>query len=517
MFFERDLFISYASLDDLSIKKGGHGWVNNFQKALEMRLSQLLGEKPRVWRAPKLQGSDVLSLKPDNLMSKTAVMLPILSPRYIKSEWCMKELREFYENSNGGISDKIDRKSRIFKLIKAAVPYDDHPRVITDNLAYEFYIIDSATGKANELNQDSRGELDQIYWARLDDIAHDICDVLEKISRIEEKDIPPPEEKLKIYLAETCSELKEQRDMIRRELNEAGYEVLPEYRLSSNAAEFKESVDQLLDECILSIHLVGGSYGPVPKGSQRSIVEVQNEIAVTKSKTRNLPRLIWLLPDSDEALTDERQKRFVHLVRRDAETQYGADMFETSLEDIKYAIDDKLENIKSGLKTLKETGEKECKKEEEKEAPAPMKAGERTGAPPQIYLICDKRDLDHITELEDFLYSSEFDVVLPAFEGEEEDLIRDHLENLKCCDAAVIYYGAGNDLWMRSISRDFRKIAGYGRTRPLLGRAIYLAPPAVKAKEHLRYHDWQIIDGMKGFLPESVTPFVKILKITTKS
>jgi hypothetical protein len=37
------------------------------------------------------------------------------------------------------------------------------------------------------------------------------------------------------------------------------------------------------------------------------------------------------------------------------------------------------------------------------------------------------------------------------------------------CDAVLIYYGRANDIWLRIKQQELRKIAGYGRKRPLLG------------------------------------------------
>ena len=45
--------LSYAHIDDQSAATG-QGWVANFQRALEIRLAQLLGEESTVWRDPKL-------------------------------------------------------------------------------------------------------------------------------------------------------------------------------------------------------------------------------------------------------------------------------------------------------------------------------------------------------------------------------------------------------------------------------------------------------------------------------
>ncbi len=525
MIFERDLFISYASIDNISVKEGEQGWVENFHTALEMRLSQLMGTKPQVWRLPKSQDSGAISDQTPELLFKTALMLPILSPRYIASECCSRELKEFCEKSGcGDIPGKIDVKSRIFKLLKTALAYNEHPREIADKLGYEFYHIDSATGMMKELSRLSKGELEQIYWARLDDLAHDICDILERIKNTGAGKPAAPQQRLNVYLAETSLEMKNRRDLVKRELLEADCDILPDYRLPSTAAEFQEAADALLERCDLSIHLVGGSYGPAPKDSQKSIVELQNEIAVKKSKSGKLLRLIWLCPgENDGSPADERQKQFIHKLRTDAETQSGADLFETPLKDLEYAVADKLKIIRETLQKKEVKKESAGKKSEiqvtQKISAAAADEIQKNAAVKesnkQIYLICDRRDLDHIGELEKFFYYHEFDVVIPAFEGEEAALMQDHRENLKSCDAAVIFYGTGSDLWLRSITRDIQKIAGYGRTKPLPAKAVYVAPPQTPAKGHLLYHDWHIIDGAAGFSAEALTPFLEIVKKTT--
>ena len=128
MLFKRDIFISYAHIDNMALKEGEKGWVANFHRALEVRLAQLLGEKPEIWRDQKLQGNDYFGDEIVEQFPKTAVMISILSPRYIKSEWCTKEVREFYEAASKGIGIRINNKSRIFKIIKTHVPYDATPR-----------------------------------------------------------------------------------------------------------------------------------------------------------------------------------------------------------------------------------------------------------------------------------------------------------------------------------------------------------------------------------------------------
>jgi hypothetical protein len=70
---------------------------------------------------------------------------------------------------------------------------------------------------------------------------------------------------------------------------------------------------------------------------------------------------------------------------------------------------------------------------------------------------------------------------------------------LKICDAAIIYYGKANELWLRSKMRDFLKISGYGRENPIAVKAIYLGGPNTPAKEQFRSLGTDVINGLSEF------------------
>ena len=84
--FETDAFISYAHLDDVSLTEGNKGWVANLHRALETKVSQLLGRRARFWRDPKLAGNDVLNDALIEQLRKVAALISILSPGYLRSE-----------------------------------------------------------------------------------------------------------------------------------------------------------------------------------------------------------------------------------------------------------------------------------------------------------------------------------------------------------------------------------------------------------------------------------------------
>lgn len=512
MEFEKDIFISYAHIDDQVFGAEKEGWVSRFHKSLEVRLSQLLGSKPRIWRDPKLQGNDYFGDEIVDQFPQVALILSIVSPRYVKSEWCIKELKSFHNvaTKHGGI--RVNNKSRIFKVIKTHVPFEEHPEEMKDLLGYEFYRIDPETNRAREFGSIYGDESEQAYWTKLDDVAHDIAAILQELTPVKPEKSPTTGSAVEagnvstfnnnetIYLAETSSDLSEERNIIKRELLGQGYEVLPNQHMPFIETDAENLIRESLDNSILSIHMIGKHYGFIPEGSNRSIVHLQNELAAEKSKSTGLERVIWL-PDNEgisEADDGELLKSFISLVQTDVEAQAGADIFETPLTEVKFAISDKLEAIKQRREKAKANVQDASKAQSDELQ--------------SVYLICDQRDLDYTLDLEDYLFDLGYEVLVPAFDGDELQIRNDHQENLKLCDATLIYFGAANDLWMRAKQRDLLKIAGYGRSHPLRAKGIYIGEQNQSKTERVRSRDSVIINGMEGFSPELMQPFVNQIK-----
>src|SRR5262245_60108964 len=115
---EKDIFISYAHLDNETLTEEQKGWVTTFHHALEKRLGQLLAHLPNIWRDEKLQGNDYFGEEIVDQFQKLRVLVSILSPRYVESDWCRKELRTFYDVAQKFHGVRLGNKSRIFKVIK---------------------------------------------------------------------------------------------------------------------------------------------------------------------------------------------------------------------------------------------------------------------------------------------------------------------------------------------------------------------------------------------------------------
>lgn len=487
MTYDSDAFISYAHLDNVELIEGRKGWVTNLHRALEIRVGQLLGKSPQIWRDPKLQGNDFFADTLTERLRRVAVLVSVVSPRYVRSEWTRRELTEFWKaaEQQGGIH--VATKARIFKILKTPVPLEAQSAELQSLLGYEFFKVDAETGKVRELDEVFGPEAQRDFWIKLDDVAHEICALLKVLEGAASSE--PAEEPTRgaVFLAETTADVREQRDVIRRDLLQHGFAVLPSTPLRPVAADIEAAVRDDLARCTMSIHPIGKNYSLVPEGATSSLVEIQNELAIERSSGGDFTRLVWIPPGLQ--IDDERQRRVVDHVRTDPRIQRGADLLETPLEDLRTLIEEMVSR---------------------KEAPVPAPKAAHSAA--RLYLIYDRRDSDAVSLWADFLFDQGLEVIHPIFEGDETDVREYHEENLCQCDGALILFGSANEGWVRRKLRELQKSAGYGRTKSAPAVVICAIPPKTAEKERFRTHDAAIIPQWDGFSPDPWRPLVSRLK-----
>jgi len=497
--FIDDVFISYRQLDNDLRDDDGKGWIDNFHERFESVLGEALGYAPEIWRDTRLQGNSYFAGELLERIKKTAVLISILSPGYLQSGWCLGELREFCKvaEETGGLL--VNGNMRVFKIVKTHVDLALHPPEFQKQLGYEFYEMDKLTQRPVAFRQDLGKNRDQRYWSKLDDLAWDVKQVLSKINQRHR--IPPvdpvfPPEQGTIYLAQTTRDLTDERDQIKRELQNRGYEVLPETELPFVSPNYEEAVRKCVARAKLSVHLIGGSYGIVPEGaSNRSVVLLQNEIAAERKRDQAFSRLLWM----PVGLTPQEtaQAQFIEHLRTDAATQQGAELLQTPLEELKNVIQLRLSS----------NGNKD------KEPPSPE-------TPAKIYLIFDKRDLEGILPLNDYLSADKnFQVLLPLIDDEGVDdsqAFEIHKDNLAQCDAVLIYYGNANQVWFEYKRRDLKKIVGLDRTSVLAAEAVYVASPRTAHKQLFNSPDTLVIKNFEDFSPAVLDSFVARVQTAAK-
>jgi hypothetical protein len=509
MTFEEDAFISYAHLDDIELVEGRKGWVANLHRALEVRVGQLLGKPPHIWRDPKLSGNDIFANTLLERLRRVAILITVVSPRYIRSEWTLRELTEFWRaaEEQGGIH--VRNKARVFKVLKTPVPLDRIPAELRSLIGYEFFKVDPDTGKIRELDEIFGPEAHRDFWIRLDDLAHDICDLLEALeagARTPSTDRPPqvlaavtpasatPKPATRseaVFLAETTRDLKEQREALRRDLLQHGYTVLPNHVLPLVVEETRAAIREDLSRCRMSIHLIGKSYSVVPEGGLESLIEIQHELATERAQHGGFSRLLWI--PSAAKVDDERQQRVIARLRLDPRIKEDADLLETFFEDLRGLVQEWLTRNRPP-------------------AAGPTTSTAAGRAARRLYLIADQRDADLITPWAEALFEQELEVIRPIFDGDEAEIREYHEDNLSTCDGVLIFYGAANELWLRRKLREVQKSAGYRRTKPHPVVGICLVTPRTPDKERFRTHEALVAPQWEGFSPDPLRPFIAQVK-----
>ncbi len=206
--YQNDVLVSYAHIDDKPLTAGQKGWIAHFHQALEIRLEPLLGADTKIWRADRAMDQKFSGAARVTAFPNAAIMVSIVSPQYVKSEKCVQEVREFYQAAEQSEGLWINNQARIFKAIKTHVPRESQPQELQSIPDYEFYRFDPASGRPQEFWPELGAEANRNFWAKHEDIAYDIYQLIETIktrkTETTQRSAPP---RPTLYLAETTYDL----------------------------------------------------------------------------------------------------------------------------------------------------------------------------------------------------------------------------------------------------------------------------------------------------------------------
>jgi hypothetical protein len=179
--FEHDIYISYSRRDNENIPESRKGWVDTFHDHLRLMLERLLGESPDIWRDVNRpdERPDVLSDETHYHLSKSALLITVLSPSYLRSDYCRREFSTFYLREK----HLVDGYSRIFEVAKTYVPWGERPPMMGDSLSYEFYEYNEATRRLEEFAPGSNRAHYNSYLEILDDLAWDVRSLLARMAK----------------------------------------------------------------------------------------------------------------------------------------------------------------------------------------------------------------------------------------------------------------------------------------------------------------------------------------------
>lgn len=473
MAFDIDVLITFAEKDNEVANKSELGWVSQFKRFLELMLNQVLGEKSKILMKAEYDNITAPDLK------SVGVLVTVLSKDFVESGAALDHVEAFYKT----LENSPKRMSRVFKVFKTPLTPQEQPPRLRDLIGYEMYQFDIDSGEVSDYKDYFSTEAERQYWMKMVDLAYDIFDTLIQLKQEAGREAKNLFKRKTIYLAETGHDLSVQRNIIKRELQRHGYLVLPNQTLPDTVSEMEKLVERDLAECNLSIHLIGSAYGEIPKGSDRSVVDIQNKLAAEKSvkaqeTKEDFTRLIWISPILNNA--SERQKGFIENIKRDVEGQDSAEILQTPLEDFKNIMREELLDTREKKNTTEDLEGR------------------------SIYLMHDRVDINDVKPIMEVLEKSGYRVLIPAFEGELLEVRKKHIDNLRTFDAAIIYKGKVNEQWVRMKALDLLKAPGFGRKKPILGKAIVARPGSSLNLETFKGQNVRIIESDPSRSAESI-------------
>jgi hypothetical protein len=169
--YKSDVFISYAAANDRD------GWVKRFGEALANEVEQYLGREISIFLdRDQLSDGDVFSEAIAEAVTTTAVLIPIVSPSYLTSVRCKRELEQFLEASHRR-SD-----SQIHVCPVALFPFDrELLKSPLNDIQYISFFNDTEGNQEANLAPFAPGSSE--WKSRLREVARVIIQLLEELHR----------------------------------------------------------------------------------------------------------------------------------------------------------------------------------------------------------------------------------------------------------------------------------------------------------------------------------------------
>lgn len=472
-----NIVISYYSEDNLP-GPNGKGWVTMFSLYLKDALSRISSKKINIHFH-----SDLDTAHPQHYSPYTFVIF-ICSLSYLKTDLFHKELESLYmQERSANISE------RIFKIELKPIEINKYPEAIKRHLPYAF----SSGLATNFLIND--WDIDQSLT--LLDLSYSIRSRAHKLFG---NSLGSTLTGIKnVYLAQTGSDLLVYREVIQRELERQQINVFPSTILPAEFQELEKTIKKEMEVCELSIHLIGEEFGTVPQGSDRSIVDIQNKIALELSSVpfqtkgginKQFSRLLWIFPELENV--SEKQKIFIENVKRDTRALKEDEILQVPFDELREIIQNKISNSSASKISVVDPISGAVKKKG------------------SIYMIHEPYDQNFSESIKDFLIGKGFEVISSVLETEKGDIRHTHQENLKNCDASLIICGKVNYEWINTKLQDLVKAPGFGRSKPFKAKALYITKEKYKEVHEnlLNLEDSLILPGSEKFIPDSFFVFL---------
>lgn len=486
------IFISYAR-DDNRAPPGdrNRGFVDNLDEELRCEFVRSGPRRPTLWRDTKaVLDAEQFNPKIIGALEKSQILLVVLSPNWLASDYCRKELKSFAQFWYDRGEDPEKVKHRIVVVGAREVDRNRLPSQLQGQVGVKFYSLED---DGRVLREYFRGIIvdRQRYYDQIDQLVRALLTFSARFGGWRESTDEqavgkaPPQPILvpnghTIFVAKPANDMRPHYQRIVKELVGRGYKVVPD---PADDIPDDKSVVPFLDTTLASaeasVHLLGEGAGFAPEGQEERIVCLQLKRAAIRVSAlppsvevpgREFERIIWAPRIMDDTL-DSRA------------AASGRDPLK-----VLQRFHEQLPNDKVEGDTISKFVDFLVLHLAERATPVrrqPDKVAEAAKSGMRVYVHHSPEDTDYAFELRDLLAKRQVVPVLPVFDANSQaELAEAHRKALAKCDAVLLCWAGAREMWARSQASELGDWHALGRSNKFAYRGVVAGPPGGGRKQY---------------------------------
>lgn len=298
-----DIFISYAHIDNQQTSGKTRGWIEKFYAELNLSLLRRIGTYKISfwWDEKRLDGSIEFNPYINEAIQKSAIMICLVSPAYLQSDYCRKELQSFYNKASHETAGlHPGNRNRIINVLMNDIPYTEWPGELAGATGFKFNDAKEDGDFGDTLKTNTKA-----FEESLKNLREAIKKILDELNKV-----IIPDDKFRIFIGDVSDSLSVFKKRVINDLKshkefEIVYDIPPPYE----ETEHENIVKQSLQNIKLSVHLLDQYPGREIEGRENiSYPQKQIELSLSTPQTQ----LIWVPLDMNiDTVEDEQYKLFL--------------------------------------------------------------------------------------------------------------------------------------------------------------------------------------------------------------
>ncbi len=478
--FDNDVFLSYAHIDNEN-DGAKERWVESFGKQLSAKLLKRMGETVAVWWDPKLDRSQIFDEVIQKAVKTSAIMVSLVSPAYVKRDYCKQEVQWFAELGN---LKTPSGHCRVFPVLVFHLPFEQWPGPCQGVSGFEFF--DAQFGGLSKPLDTASQQFSDMQWKLVSEIAG----VLDEIKQSRAVAPQGPGEAagaqpagFRIFLGASSDELVADRSFLKKELQKQGIEVISKIPPPYSEKEHAEAALKAIGDADLCLHLLGNSPGaPIDEDiPDKTFSVAQATLALDHARSQ-----LILLPDSFavDAIEEPQYAQFMKELQ-ERPRQSGR------LQIIKAGRAQMLEEILAAKKNLEDQAAKSVQGDD---------------APGTAFVDLHIKDLNYVADLVGYLAEKRIAAVtVPSAGQSPASGIALFEQNLRNAQLFIVVYGGVAREWvLNRVFEGFKLITANGLATRM---GVYVAPPD-KPPEAVNFGICDVMLNTRRFDPATIEPLL---------